>query len=187
MLSHTELKKGIRFIIDKEPYEVLESSLVFKGRGSSVVQTKIKNLINGKVISETFHHGDSFEETEIEKIQAKFLYSHKDRFFFSKEDNPSFRFDLSKEALGESSRFLKQNQAVETIQFEERIINILLPVKVQLKVAEAPPGTKGDRAQGGTKVIVLETGVSINTPLFIEEGDIVEINTEKGEYVRRVE
>jgi elongation factor P len=187
MLTHTDLKKGVKFILDGQPYEVLESSFVFKGRGSSVVQTKIKNLITGNILSRTFHPGEEFETAEIEKIKVKFLYSHRDKFFFCKENDPSFRFDLPKEVIGESFVFLKPNQIVEGVHFKRKIININLPIKVQLKVIEAPPGVRGDRAQGGTKTVTLETGAKINVPLFIEEGDIIEVNTETGEYVRRVE
>lgn len=187
MLSHTELKKGIRFILNGQPYEVLESSLVFKGRGSSVVQTKIKNLITGNIISKTFHTGEEFEEAEILKYKAKFIYTHRDKYYFSKENNPSYRFNLSKEQIGPVSRFLKANQAVEALEFKNKIINISLPIKIQLKVKEAAPGFKGNRAQAGTKRVTLETGTEINTPLFIKEGDIIEINTETGEYVRRIE
>jgi elongation factor P len=187
MLSHTDLKKGVRFILNGEPCEVLDSSFVFKGRGSSVVQTKIKNLITGNTLSKTFHPGDQFEEAEIEKIRVKFLYSHRDKFFFCKEENPANRFDLPKEVIGDSVIFLKPNEIVEGMQFQDKIINISLPIKVYLKVKEAPPGVKGDRAQGGTKTVVLETGAEINAPLFIKTGDIIEVNTEKREYVRRVE
>ncbi len=188
MLSHTDLKKGVRFILNEEPCEVISSSFVFKGRGGSVVQTKIKNLITGNTLSKTFHPGDRFEEAEIEKIRAKFLYSHRDRFFFCEEENPTNRFDLPKEAIGESYIFLKPNEIVEGLQFADaRVINISLPIKVQLKVEDAPPGVKGDRAQGGNKTVVLETGAELNVPLFIKTGDIIEINTEKGEYTKRVE
>ncbi len=187
MLSHNDLKRGIRFIFDNQPYEVLDSSFVFKGRGSSVMQTKIKNLINGNVISKTFHPGDNFEEAEIEKIKVKFLYLHRHNFFFCKENKPSDRFQLDKEIIGESNIFLKPNQIVEGIKFQDKIINILLPIKVNLKVIEAPPGIKGDRSQAGTKLIKLETKAEINAPLFIEEGDIIEVNTEKKEYVKRIE
>ncbi len=187
MLAHTDFKKEIRFILDGQPYEVLESSFVFKGRGSSVVQTKIKNLITGNVISKTLHPGEEFEEAEIEKIKVKFLYSHRERFFFRKEDDPSLRFDLPREIIGEATTFLKPNEIVDGVQFQEKIINIVLPIKVQLKVTEAPPGIKGDRAQGGAKTVTLETGAHINTPLFVEEGDVIEVNTETGEYVRRID
>ena len=187
MLAHNDLKKGIEFILEDQPYEVLDSSFVFKGRGSSVVPAKIKNLITGAIISRTFHPGEKFEEAEVEKIKAKFLYCHRDNFFFSQENDSHSRFNLLKSTIGESVIFLKENQIVEAIKFKEKIINVYLPIKVNLKVAEAPPGTKGDRAQSGNKIVVLETGAQINAPLFIKVGDIVEVNTDKGEYVRRVE
>ena len=187
MLSHNDLKKGVRFILENQPYEVLDSSFTFKGRGSSTVQAKVKNLITGNVLTRTFHQGEEFEEAEIEKIKVKFLYSHRDKFFFCRENEPSTRFELPKEVIGDSFIYLKPNEIVEGIQFKNKIINISLPIKVQLKVKEAPPGVKGDRAQGGTKTVTLETGATINVPLFIETGDIIEINTEKGEYVRRIE
>ena len=187
MLSHTDLKKGARFILNDQPYEVLESSFVFKGRGSSVVQVKIKNLVTDNLLSRSFHPGEEFEEIEIEKIKVKFIYSHQDRFFFCKEKDSSFRFDLPREIIGEPAIFLKPNQIVEGIQFKEKIINILIPIKVQLKVKESPPGIKGDRAQGGTKIATLETEAKVNVPLFIKQGDIIEVNTETKEYVRRIE
>jgi elongation factor P len=187
MLSHNDLKKGTQFILDADPYEVLEYSFVYKGRGSSIVQTKIKDLLTGNVLSRTFHPGDQLEEAEIEKVNVKFVYSHREKFVFSEEKNPADRFELAKEIIGDSVVFLKQNQTVTGIKFKDKIINISLPVKVHLEVKEAPPGIRGDRAQGGTKIVTLETGAQINVPLFIEAGDIIEVNTEKGEYVRRVE
>jgi elongation factor P len=187
MLNHTDLKKGIRFIIQGEPYEVLESSFVFKGRGSSIVQTKIKNLITGNILSRTFHPSDTFEEAEVSKIEAKCLYRHRDKFFFSEVKDPAKRFDLAEEQTGEQGKFLKPNQIVEGIIFQGKIINVSLPIKINFKVIEAPPGVKGDRAEPGTKTITLETGAKINAPLFIKEGDIIEVNTETGEYVRRIE
>ena len=187
MLNFPELKTGIKIIFDNEPHEIIEHSLMFKGRGHSTLAVKLKNLINGNVISQTFHPSDSFEEAEIEKIKVKFLYQHREKYVFCEEDNPSFRFELSKEVIGSAAQFLKPNQIVEEMQFKGKIINISLPIKVQLKVTEAPPGVKGERAQAGTKQVKLETGAIVNAPLFIETGDTIEINTETGEYVRRVE
>lgn len=185
MLSYSELKKGSRIVIEKQPYEIIEASTMFKGRGSSVLQTKIKNLITGNVISKTVRSTDSFEEADIKKIKNKFIYSNKGKFFFQREDN-SKRFELSDKILGETILFLKPNESIDAIEFQEEIINISLPVKVNLKVIEAPPGIKGDRSQAGTKVIILETGAKINAPLFIKEGDMIEVNTETREYVRRI-
>jgi len=124
---------------------------------------------------------------QLSKFKAKFLYSHQDKFFFCEEANPSHRFDLAESQIGLGSRFLKPGQILEGIIFNKKVINISLPIKVQLKVIEAPPGVKGERAQAGTKIVTLETGAIVNVPLFIEAGDIIEINTQTGEYVRRVE
>lgn len=186
MLTHSDLKKGVRIILDGEPYEVLESMPLKKAQRRVVIQTKIKNLITGNVFERNFHQGDSFEEAEISKFEAKFLYSHKGRYFFAEKEDPAKRFDFSEEQIGPASKFLKPGQIVEGLSFQDKIINISLPIKVQLKVIEAPPAYRGDRAQAGTKTVTLETGAKINAPLFIEEGDIIEINTEKEEYVQRV-
>ncbi|MFH1671604.1 MAG: elongation factor P [Candidatus Portnoybacteria bacterium] len=187
MLSHNDLKKGVEFILDNQPYEVLESSFVFKARGSSTVQAKIKNLITGNVIPKTFHPADKLKEAEIEKILAVFIYNNRGKFVFHEEGNPSSRFELEKEVIGKSAAFLKTNEKVEAVKFNDRIINIVLPIKVKLKVAESPPGIKGDRAQGGNKSVTVENGATVNVPLFIKQGDIIEINTETGEYVKRAE
>ena len=187
MINYPQLRKGIKIMMDGQPYEILEASPMFKGRGSSVLQTKIKNLINGNVLARNFRPGEEFEEAEITKTRIKFLYSHRDKFVFCDEQNPSERFEFSKEIVGGNDQFLKANEVIEGIELDGKIINISLPVKVSLKVVESPPGTKGDRSQAGNKQVILETGVKINAPLFIKEGDIVEINTETAEYVRRVE
>lgn len=187
MLSYFDLRKGTKFILEGQPYEVLEFRQMGKAQDVVVAQTKIRNLITGKVIEKNFHQEDVFEEAEIEKIKARFLYQHRGKFVFCYLNNPVKRFELSELQIGGSSKFLKPNQEVTGLIFREKIINIVLPIKVQLKVIEAPPGVKGDRAQGGMKTITLETKAKLNAPLFIERGDIVEVNTETGEYVRRVE
>lgn len=199
MISYNELKKGVAIILDGQPYEIIETSPLFKGRGHSVLQTKLKNLITGNLISRTFHSSDALEEADISKFNAKFLYSHpdkkssasngasKNRYFFCEESNPQKRFDLAEEQISRTAKFLKPNQIVEGLNFEEEIINISLPIKINLKVKEAPPGIKGNRSEAGTKQVVLETGATLNTPLFVKEEDIIEINTQTGEYVRRIE
>jgi elongation factor P len=186
MLTHAELRKGVKIILEKEPYEVLEASPMKKAQRRVVIQTKIRNLVNGRVFDRNFHQGDRIEEAEISKMEAKFLYSHRDRYFFSEKDNSQKRFDFGLEQIGEAAKFLKPGQTVQALLFEEKPINVSLPIKIQLKVTEAPPGLRGERAQAGTKTITLETGAKINAPLFIKEGDIIEINTERGEYVRRI-
>jgi len=187
MLSYFDLRKGVKFILEGEPYEVLEFQQMYKAQDAVVAKTKIKNLISGKVLEKTFHQGDYFEEAELEKIEVKFVYSNRGKFCFSEAKDPSKRFELTEEQIGSGFKFLKSNQTLTGIKFQDKIINIVLPIKVQLKVIEAPPGVKGERAQAGTKQVTLETGAQINVPLFVETGDIIEVNTETGEYVRRVE
>ena len=187
MLSYFDLRKGVKFILEDQPYEVLDFQQVYKAQDAVVARTKIRNLITGKVLDKTFHQGDTFEEAELEKIEIKFLYNHRGKFGFCEAKNPRIRFELEEEQIGQGAKFLKPNHILTGIKFEEKIINIALPVKVHLKVVEAPPGLRGERAQAGTKPITLETGAMINAPLFIETDDIIEVNTETGQYVRRVE
>ena len=155
MITHTDLKRGTRIILDGEPYEVLETNFMKKAQRRPVVQTKIKNLVTGNVFARNFQQGEVFEEAELEKIKAKFIYAHRERFFFCYESDPAKRFDFTEEKIGPQVKFLKQNQEVEILIFKEEVISILLPIKVQLRVSEAPPGVKGDRAQGGNKIIAL--------------------------------
>ena len=186
MLSYFDLRKGVKFILDDEPYEVLEFQQIYKAQDMVVARTKIRNLINRKVLERTFHQDDKFEEAELEKVEVRFLFSHRGKFGFCETQNPRIRFELAEEQIGESSKFLKPNQTLTAVLFENKIINVVLPIKIQLKIIEAPPGIKGNRAQGGTKTVTLETGAKINVPLFVEDGDIVEVNTETGEYTKRI-
>ncbi len=187
MLKHNELKKGVLFILSGQPHQVVESSLMYKGRGSSVMQTKLKNLITGNTVAKTFHQGDEFEETDTSFISLTFVYVNKDKYVFSHKDEKSNRLELTKEQVGNGAQFLTQNQEVKGVLFNEKIIGIDIPVKVQLKVTEAPPAVRGNRAEAGTKQVTLKSGAIINTPLFVESGDLVEVNTTNAEYVRRVE
>ncbi|MBI4117411.1 MAG: elongation factor P, partial [Parcubacteria group bacterium] len=152
-----------------------------------VMQTKIKNILTGKIVERNFQQSDYFEEADIQKKEVKFLYSHRGEFWFSGKDDSSKRFKLGKEIIGESAKFLKPDTIITSLLFNDKIINIDLPVKMDFKVIEAPPSVRGNTAQGGTKQIKLETGVLINAPLFIEEGDIIRVNTQTGEYAERVE
>lgn len=185
MLSHTDLKKGTQFIFEAEPWEVVDALLVKMAQRRPVVQTKMKNLITGSFQEKNFQQGDMFDEADLEKINIKFLYSTKGQYFFCEEKDPSKRFSFTEAQLGKQAKFFKPNSLVEGIVFNEKIITVVAPIKVQLKVKESAPGVKGDRAQGGTKEAILESGAVIQVPLFIEEGDVIEVNTELGEYVKR--
>lgn len=185
MLNYNDLRPGTIFILEGQPYEVLEFSFLRMQQRKPVAQTKIRNLITGKIINRNFQHTDSFEEAEIDYKNAKFLYAHRDKFVFCEIDNPSARFELPAEIIGEKIKFLKPNSEVELVAFEEKIINLHLPIKTAFKVVEAPPSIRGNTAQGGTKLVKIETGATIAVPLFVEEDDVIEINTETGEYTGR--
>lgn len=170
-----------------DPFAVLSVKHLHVGRGGSSVQTKIKNLKTGQVLERNYKPADEFEEAEIEKMKSRFLYESRGIYWFDEIGNPQNRFSFKVEDLGDAIQFLKSNLEVLAIKFDDKIISIELPIKVDYKVVEAPPSVRGDTAQGGTKVVVIESGAKISTPLFINEGDIVRINTQTGEYTERVE
>ena len=150
-----------------------------------VNQTKLRHLIRGNVIEYSFQQSDKLSEAEIVTRPAVFIYERNGEWFFHDTKDKSKRFTVDEEKVGESGRFLKPNTEVDTLWFEEKLFRVRLPVKVDLKVKEAPPNTRGNTAQGGSKVVTLETGADVNVPMFINEGDVVRINTETGEYVER--
>lgn len=187
MLTHTDLKPGVQFIYEGQPWEVLTAEMMKMAQRRPVIQSKIKNLIDGRVQEKNFQQGDVFEEADLEKKEIKFLYQNKGQYFFCEINDPSKRFFFTEAQIGSQAKFLRQNEIVTGIVFEEKIITFKLPIKVELKIKETPPGVKGDRAQGGTKEATLESGAIIQVPLFIEEGDTIEVNSETGEYVKRTQ
>lgn len=187
MLDLTEVKKGMIIQIDNEPYEVLEARFLKLQKQRPNLQTKLKNLITGKVIERTFHTSDEIKEADIERIQVKFLYAHRGEYWFCEVDNPSKRFKLDEKILGDKKNFLKKDLVITAFKFNDKIVNISLPLKMNFKVIEAPPGIKGNTEQSIYKFVTIETGAQVKVPLFIKEGDIICINTETGEYVERVE
>lgn len=187
MLNYNELKKGTIFVLDGDPYEVLEYEFLRMQQRKPVSKTKIKNLMTGKITEKSFHSSESFDEADIEKKPIKYLYNNKGEYWFSEINDPSKRFSLKDELVGIPGKFLKANTEVKAVKFGERFVTIEVPIKVDLKVKDAPPGFKGDTATGGSKQITLETGATVNAPLFVNTGDIVRVNTETGEYFERVE
>lgn len=186
MLEYNEIKEKKVIIFEGAPYEVLSSHVFRKQQRKPVNATKLRNLITGSVTETSFHVSDKVEEAELEKRPAKFLYENRGEYWFNEPSDPSKRFKLDPEVIGDQKRFLKVNMLVDIVIYEERMISMRLPIKVELKVVEAPPSIRGNTAQGGTKLVKLETGAELNAPLFINEGDTIRINTETGEYVERV-
>ena len=186
-LGVNELKQKTFFIYEGQPYVVLTTHHLKMQQRRPTVQVNMRNLINGKVLERNFAQSDVFEKADVERQRVKYLYAHRDQYWFCQENNPSQRFELSQDILGDSTKFLKSNTVLEAISFESKIITVELPVKMEFKVTEAPPAIKGNTAQGGVKQVKIETGATVNAPLFINEGDIIRINTETGEYVERAD
>lgn len=178
-------------MIDSDPYIVMSVLHQHIGRGGSNVQTKVRNLRTGRVFEKNFKPADEFVEAEIEKMPSRFLYKSRGEVWFDEVGNPRHRFSFKEESLGEPVVYLKPNMEVTAIKLmsgeEGEILNVELPIKADYKVIEAPPSIRGNTAQGGTKTAIIEGGASVNVPLFINQDDVIRINTQTGEYVERVE
>lgn len=193
MLEYNKILPKKVIVFEGEPYVVLTSVISKKSRQQASNQTKIKNLITGKVTSQAFHQTDKLEEAEIEKRDIKYLYSkqglpagRQGEYWFCDSNNPRNRFFLSDGQIGDQVQYLKENTVVEALLFQEDIFGISLPPKLDLKVIEAPPSIRGNTATGGNKPVVVETGATVSVPLFIETGDVIRVNTETGDYAERV-
>lgn len=186
MLSYNEIKQKIYIELEGEPYEVLSSDVFRKQKRKPVNQTKLKNLISGRVLERSFHSSETAKEAELETKLLKYLYKKNDDVWLSSLEDPKDRFSIPYSLIEPQLSYIKEGDSIQAILFNEKIISFKLPIKLSLLVKEAPPGTKGNTASGGNKVVILETGLKITTPLFIKAGDIIEINTQKGEYIGRV-
>jgi elongation factor P len=186
MLEYNEITLGKVIIFDNEPWEVIGSHVFRKQQRKPVNATKLRNLITGRVTEYSFHQSEKAEEADLEFKDIKFIYVQKEEYWFHEDGDPSKRFSLKEEQIGYGSKFLKKDAIAKAMLFQDKIIGIKMPIKVDLKVVEAPPNMKGNTAQGGNKVVKVETGATVNAPLFINEGDTIVVNTENGEYVARV-
>lgn len=185
MLGYNEITTGKFIVHEGAPYEVLDARIFRMQQRKPVNQTKLRNMVTGKVTEVTFHQADTVNEAEIDKREIKYLYNNRGQWWFSEAADPRNRFFLSEKIVGDGGRFLKANSLTEILSWNEKLVALKLPIKVDLKVAEAPPAVRGGTSKGGTKQIMLETGAVVNAPLFVSEGDVVRINTETGEYVER--
>ncbi|MEK7104965.1 MAG: hypothetical protein AAB868_02910 [Patescibacteria group bacterium] len=191
MLQYSEIREKKIIIYADEPCEVIDSHVARTQQRKPQNQVKLKSLISGKTIAATFHVSDTADEADIEKREVKFLYHNRGEYWFCDIDNPKNRFELDASLVGDSGKFFKENGTVTALVWtnedgEEKTIKITLPIKVEFKVKEAPPAVRGDTSKSGNKIITLENGTTLSTPMFIEEGDTIRVNTETGEYVERV-
>jgi len=186
MLEYNEVVERKYVVVDGQPYEVVSSHVFRKQQRKPVNAVKMKNLITGKIAERSFHQSEKVEEAEISLKPIKYLYTNRGEFWFCEESDPSKRFQLNEAVLGPQMKFIKTNSVIDAMVFDEKIIGVKVPIKVDLKVTEAADAVRGDTAKGGSKQITLETGVTINAPMFVKQGDMVRINTETGEYTDRL-
>jgi len=186
MLDYSEIVLRKYIVLDGEPWEVLDSHVFRKQQRKPVNACKLKNLITGKVTERSFHVSEKVEEAEIESRDVKYLYNNRGEFWFCEANDPSKRFEIEESFIGIQSKFIRKDSIVQALSFNDKVIGMKIPTKIELKVIEAHPAVKGNTAQGGTKVVKLETGAEINVPMFIKEGEMIRVNSETGEYAERV-
>ena len=187
VLSYNEILSKCIINYNNEPYEVLSSHIFRMQQRKPVNQTKLRHLVSGKVVEISFHQNETVTEADIDKMQAKYLYTNKGESWFAEEGNAKNRFAFPDNAVHDKVQWLMPNTSVEVLTYEEKPMTIKIPIKVELEVKDAPPAVKGNTVSGGTKIIELVTGAKVDVPLFINTGDIVRINTDTGMYTERVE
>ncbi len=192
MLDYNDIKPKKFIVLDGEPYEVLDSHVFRKQQRKPVNATKLKNLITGGVREHSFAVSDKVNEAEIEEREIIYLYNNKGEYWFCEANDKSKRFQLEAEKVQAKIVYVKPNSTLRLQMFGDpaspaggRFVGLKIPIKVELLVKEAAPAVKGNTVSGGVKQVVLETGLTVNTPMFINLGDTVIINTETGEYVER--
>ena len=186
MLAISNIKQGTTCKIGAEPYEVIWTQHVQMGRGGAILRLKIKSLASGKVLEKTLKGSDTLDETDLTRSKVNFLYADQSGcHFMDNETYEQFSFDSNK--IGRKKNFLKEGTQVILLKSDNQPLTIQLPVKMNFKITYTPDGVRGDTAQGKvTKMAEIETGYSLQVPLFVKQDDIIKINTETGEYVERV-
>jgi elongation factor P len=186
VLSYNEILPKTIIDYNGEPYEVLSSHIFRMQMRKPVNQTKLRQLVGGKVIEISFHQNETVTEADIDTVQALYLYTNRGESWFAEVGNPKNRFSFPDEQVHDKVQWLAPNSEVEVLRYEEKPVSIKIPIKVELEVKDAPPAVKGNTVSGGSKLAELITGAKVNVPLFINTGDILRINTDTGEYNERV-
>jgi len=185
LISTADFRNGLTIALDGEVYQIQEFQHVKPGKGGAFVRTRLRNLRTGNVLERTFRAGEKMEPALLERRPLEFLYASGNEYVFM--DTETFdQMSLSSETIGEQARYLKGNLPIVVVFHEEEIIGIELPNTVELRVVQTTPGVKGDTATGGSKPARLESGATVTVPLFIEEGDLIRVDTRSGEYLERV-
>lgn len=186
MISTSDFKKGSKILFKDEPYMVLDYAHVKPGKGGAFLRTKMKNMLTGLMREETFRSGEKFEQPDLEYKEMQYLYKDGDLYNFMDQDSYD-QVAFNEDQIEEVKDYLKEQEIYVILYFNEKPIAVNPPLFVELMVKETMPGVKGDTAQGaGSKPATMETGLVIQVPLFIDEGDVVKIDTRKKEYIERV-
>lgn len=184
MISAGDFRNGITFEMEGAVYQIVEFQHVKPGKGAAFVRTKLKNVIAGGVVEKTFRPTDKMPKAHIERKDMEYLYNDGELFYFM--DQETFeQMPLNADQLGDALRFVKENMLVKILSYKGNVFGVEPPNFVELQVAETEPGVKGDTATGAQKPAILETGAQINVPLFIDQGDMIRVDTRTGEYMER--
>jgi elongation factor P len=181
----SDLRKGLKISIDGDPYIITDFQFSKPGKGQALYRCKLKNMISGNTMDRTYRSGDKFEKADLQEFPMQYLYNDGDGYHFMNTKTYE-QVSLTNEQVGDASNFLKDNMEVSILFYQDMPISITLPNFVELVVTKSDPGVRGDTATGATKPATLETGHTIQVPLFIEEGELLKIDTRTGEYVERV-
>jgi elongation factor P len=185
MLPIGELKRGTTLILDNDPYVVTVYDFVKPGKGQAMYRTKLRNMISGSIVERTFRSGDSFEPASLDQRNVQYLYREGDNYVFM--DNKTYdQFTLPEDALGDAKNYLIDNLEVEILFFRDKPIGVNVPNFINLRVVKCEPWSKGDTSGSDSKPATMETGVVLRVPPFINEGDMIQIDTRTGEYLSRV-
>ena len=184
MYETSDIRKGLRFEMDGDPFVVVEFQFVKPGKGTAFTRTKIRNMITGAVLDRTYKSGEKLKPADTEDREMQYLYNDGDFHFM--DNNNYEQVSLDSNAVGDAANYLTENMLIEVSFFKGRSIGISLPNFVVLEVTETAPGEKGNTVTGASKPAVVSTGYSVNVPLFVNEGDQLRIDTRTGEYAERV-
>lgn len=185
MISTADFKNGLTIELDGEVYSILEFQHVKPGKGGAFVRSKLRNVKTGNVFEKTFRAGEKVEPAHVERRKMQYLYRDGEDYNFM--DLESFeQIAISSDQIGEQRKFLKESTEVDVVMHEGNVIGIEIPAHVVLTVERTDPGVRGDTAQGGSKPALLETGATVQVPLFINNGDRIKVNTRDGTYIERV-
>ena len=185
MLESGDLRKGLKIELDGEPFVIVQFEFVKPGKGQALYKCKLKNMVTGVQFDKTFRSGEKFNKANLEEVEMEYLYADGEQFCFMNTSTYDQDF-LSANQIGESKNFLKENTICSVLLFEGRPIGISLPNFIDLRVVKTEPWAKGDTASGDSKPATMETGYVLNVPPFIQEGELLRIDTRSGEYVERV-